>query len=329
MKIPKKFHFKGRNTSFVIGALLIGALLAVGGSVLATSVGSSINVTSNLTVSGNAGVGTTTAGTLLSVQGVGNLASDGSTIYSTITFPSFNATSTTANNGIGTTTPGSIFSIQGVGNFVNAASSTLYTDFILRSLSATSTIYSANGTAAVPSYTFAADTDTGFFRAAANTLGFATGGTEYARLDSSGNFGLGTTTLGSLVSIQGVANFVNAATSTFYTPVAAPNFSATTTTATSTFRGGALLASGGGSVGIGSTTPIKTLDVAGDVLIGGTGTTTLSVTTSTATTGSCIQLRAASSSTLYRIYIGTPQGSLTAQPLVVEVGQCGSKAWGQ
>jgi hypothetical protein len=326
----KKFRIDASNPGMVIASLVVGVVLAVGGSALATSVGSNISVTNNLTVSGNSGVGTSTPGTLLSVQGVGNWdPTNGSTLYTSFILPSFNATSTTASNGIGTTTPGSTLSIQGVANFVSGATSTIYTDLSFRSLSATSTIYSANGTAAVPSLSFLSDTDTGLFRGAANVLGFATAGTEQARIDASGNLGVGTSTPSSVLSVQGVANFVSAATSTFYTPVSATNFSATTTTATSTFRGGAIIATGGGSVGIGTTTPIKSLSVVGDVLIGGSATTTLSVTSSSATAGSCIQLRAASSSTMYRLYIGTPPGSLTAPPLVVEVGQCASQAWGQ
>jgi hypothetical protein len=49
------------------------------------------------------------------------------------------------------------------------------------------------GTAAAPAITTTGDTDTGIFFPAANTLAFSTNGTEDARFDSAGNFGLGVT----------------------------------------------------------------------------------------------------------------------------------------
>jgi hypothetical protein len=49
------------------------------------------------------------------------------------------------------------------------------------------------GSAAAPSITFSGDTDTGIFSPGANTLAFSTNGTEDARFDSAGNFGLGAT----------------------------------------------------------------------------------------------------------------------------------------
>lgn len=327
MQMPK-MSLRVKYSSAVTAALVLGAVLGVGGSVLATSVGNSISVTTDLTVTTNTGLGTTSPGMVFAVQGVGNFVSTGSTIYSTLTFPSFTATSTTANNGIGTTTPGSYLSIQGVGNFANTSSlatSTLYSDLSLRSLSATSTIYGANGTAAVPSYSFFSDTDTGIFRGAANALGFATAGAEVARFNSSGNLGVATDTPGTLLSVQGVANFAVGST-TIYRDITVPRILATSTIATSTFANGLNIATSNGAVGVGTTTAAKTLSVAGDALIGSTGTTTLSITTSTASTGSCMQMRAGSSTMLYRIYVGT---SANQTALVVEQGSCQSQAWGQ
>jgi len=45
----------------------------------------------------------------------------------------------------------------------------------------------------LPSLTFYGDTDTGAWRPSANNYAFSTAGTERARFDSSGNFGIGTT----------------------------------------------------------------------------------------------------------------------------------------
>ena len=49
------------------------------------------------------------------------------------------------------------------------------------------------GSASVPSITATGDTNTGLFFPAADTVGITTGGTERARVDSSGNLGLGVT----------------------------------------------------------------------------------------------------------------------------------------
>ena len=51
-----------------------------------------------------------------------------------------------------------------------------------------------NGTASTPSITFGSNTSTGLYLVSTNVLGFATGGTAAATIDSSQRFGVGTTT---------------------------------------------------------------------------------------------------------------------------------------
>jgi hypothetical protein len=58
----------------------------------------------------------------------------------------------------------------------------------------------AAGSAASPSITFTGDTNTGIFSPGADTIGFAEGGAEIARFDSSGNFGIGVTSVSSGLS---------------------------------------------------------------------------------------------------------------------------------
>jgi len=56
--------------------------------------------------------------------------------------------------------------------------------------------------ASTPTFTFQGDTTTGLFHPAANTLGFSTGGIERARLDANGNFGIGTSSPTSPLTVE-------------------------------------------------------------------------------------------------------------------------------
>ncbi len=63
----------------------------------------------------------------------------------------------------------------------------------------------ALGTASSPSYSFAGDSNTGIFSPAADTIAFAEGGTEVARIDSSGNLGIGTSSPAGRLHVQNSA----------------------------------------------------------------------------------------------------------------------------
>jgi hypothetical protein len=63
------------------------------------------------------------------------------------------------------------------------------------------------GTVSAPALTTSADTNTGIFFPAADTIAFAEGGTEVARFDSSGNFGIGTSSLSQKLDVVGTAAF--------------------------------------------------------------------------------------------------------------------------
>jgi hypothetical protein len=58
-------------------------------------------------------------------------------------------------------------------------------------------IYVVAGLEATPAYSFTADTNTGMYSAAADALGFCTGGAERLRIDSSGTFTVGDTSAAS------------------------------------------------------------------------------------------------------------------------------------
>jgi|GEM_PF-2147134 len=80
------------------------------------------------------------------------------------------------------------------------------------------------------------------------------------------NVGISSSTPGAALAVKGAGLFDGGLTANF--------IRATSTTATSTFDGGAILARYGGNVGIGTATPSHLLSVAGDILVGGTATST-------------------------------------------------------
>ncbi|MBI2053299.1 MAG: hypothetical protein HYT41_00950, partial [Candidatus Sungbacteria bacterium] len=204
-----------------------------------------IDSANNITFDGtNLGIGTTTPGSVLSVQG-NSLMSGTTTTGSLIATSTLFVGGTTGsslvilnngNVGIGTTTPGTMFSVQGIGNFASAATSTLYTDLSLRSLSATSTLYLADGATALPALSFAADTNTGIFRAGVDLLAFSTGGSERVRVDNNGNVGIGTPSPRTILDMTGDLT------------ISGNDINLGTGTATSTI-------SGGFGIGVGTTTP--------------------------------------------------------------------------
>lgn len=95
--------------------------------------------------------------------------------------------------------PGTSYSIVSGGTQIsfNTAPQTgfsLYIVYLGKELSvpATTALSFVNGNVTNPAITFLDDSDTGFFRAAENSLGITTGGVERVRIDSNGSFGLGT-----------------------------------------------------------------------------------------------------------------------------------------
>jgi hypothetical protein len=87
-----------------------------------------------------------------------------------------------------------LFAAAGTGTSVglNVGSGKTLTVAGTLTVTGSATVEFADGSAASPSITNDGDTNTGIFFPAADTIAFTEGGVEAARIDSSGNFGIGT-----------------------------------------------------------------------------------------------------------------------------------------
>ena len=168
--------------------------------------------------------------------------------------------------GVGNITPAYTLDVTGTSNSTN---------------SRTSTQFLGSGTSAnAPSYSFDGDTSVGMYRGGLNILAFSTSGIERMRISSGGNVGIGNSTPAYTLDVTGTSNATNSRTSTQFlgsgTSANAPSYSFDGDTSVGMYRGGAnILAfsttgtermriTATGNVGIGTTTPSFSLQLASD-----------------------------------------------------------------
>ncbi len=352
-----------KNPYGFIAALVIGAVFSMSASVWATTIGANVTVTGTFTSNGNStigdatgdihaftgnvGLGTASPKQLLHVEGSGVFLTDLFINGNDINLGTGSATTTISGGfgiGVGTTTPGAAFAIAtstaGVNTaFLIANLGTGYTAWFQDTADDTTPfVIDAAGNVGIgtstPTAALAIATTTSQVVTAFLVSNAGAGPTAYFEdvandgsptvIDTAGNLGVGTTTPGTLFSVDKTANF-SSASSTFYSDITVPTFAATSTTATSTITNGLLISKSAGSVGIGTSTPVKTLSVLGSILAGGgaaQGTTTITVDTNVSGKGSCLQMRAASTSDMYRIYVGNTGTAQASMALMVERGAC-------
>ena len=116
-------------------------------------------------------------------------------------------------------------------------------------LSATGVTTVQAGTAAAPAITTAGDTNTGIFFPAADTIAFSEGGAEAMRINSSGNVGIGTSSPGAKLQVEG--SVIVSGTNTITGSSCIMTIGDSTRTASTSTTTGAIVC--GGGLGVWST----------------------------------------------------------------------------
>ena len=170
----------GGNLSFLGGVGGAGIGPASGG------VGANLYFTAGNGGAANTGGGPASGnGGIIEMQsGFSGAASGGATAGDS-GYITLNATG--GNIGIGEATPAALLTV-GSGDLFQINSSGL--------------VFTPNGSAATPSYSFVSDTNTGLF-GGSDVLGFTTAGTERMRITSIGNVGIGTTSPSARLAVHG------------------------------------------------------------------------------------------------------------------------------
>jgi hypothetical protein len=202
--------FAGKGTGTGVGGTIefYTSPTSGSGSLVQTSTSRlAINNLGRISALANIASSNTTTGTLVVTGGVGVSG----TVYAggfngSLTGNATTATTATTATALATARTINGTSFDGSANITTAnwgTARTLWGQSVNGSGNITAPLLPAAGTAALPAFATSGDTNTGIFFPAADTLAFAEGGTEVIRINSSSNVGVGTTSPGEKLDVNG------------------------------------------------------------------------------------------------------------------------------
>src|SRR3989344_3478586 len=186
------FYVDSTNNRVGIGTTSPGYTLDVNGSV---NIGGGLTIGGSSLSGANLEVGGTASASYLIVGNAAQFANAGATV-------SYSRFGTNSTSHLLSDASDLLIS----GNLEIDGSLFIDGDFSLGAVASAGSFIAQSGSAASPSFSFTIDQDSGLFRPAADAVALSTGGVERFRINSSGFFGINTTSPSTVFEVQGTAS---------------------------------------------------------------------------------------------------------------------------